>query len=75
MIQLIGLIVGIYCTCRMIQIPLEMANTEKRKVFGMPDDQRLRVVLILSGFATVVLFLLTLAVLFWSTESLPSQLQ
>lgn len=70
MIQLIGLIVGIYCTCRMLQIPLEMANTENRTVFGMSDSQRLRIVLILSAFAFAILGILTLCVFFWSSPDL-----
>ena len=67
MIQAIGLIIGVYCTVRMVQIPLEMANTESRTVFGMSDSQRLRIVLILSAFAFAVLGILTLCVFFWSS--------
>ena len=54
----------------MLQIPLEMANVEQRKVFGMDDSQRLRVVLILSTFAFAILGLLTLSIFFWASPDL-----
>ena len=68
MIPIVGLIVGIYCTIRMIQIPLEMANVESGKVLGMPDSQRFRIVVILSFFGCGIIGLLTLCLFFASAS-------
>lgn len=75
MLQLIGLIVGIYCMTRMLQVPLEMANVEGRKVFFLYGCHRIWIVAGLSVIAFFVLASLTLCVLLFDAGEVLNSLQ
>lgn len=74
MLQLVGLIVGIYCMTRMLQVPLEMANVEGRKVFFLYGVHRIWLVTAMSVITFFVLAALTLCVLFFDASEIMDQL-
>lgn len=63
MIQIIGLIIGVYCMYRMVQLPLSMAAFEGTKFLGMDGKARLQLVCIGSALTLFILGYLTMMLL------------